>query len=71
MDALDQASLLETKQRQMAMAHHRANQKKPTKQESAYLCIECDAAIPEGRRQHIVGCQYCTQCQSDLETMKR
>ncbi|MCP4823174.1 MAG: TraR/DksA family transcriptional regulator, partial [Shimia sp.] len=39
--------------------------------ESAQECGECGDPIPEARRQHIVGCEYCTHCQSDLEKMKR
>ncbi len=30
-------------------------------------CEECDAAIPEKRRQAIPGVRYCVNCQSDME----
>ncbi len=30
-------------------------------------CEECDAAIPEARRQAIPGVRFCVQCQSELE----
>jgi phage/conjugal plasmid C-4 type zinc finger TraR family protein len=35
--------------------------------ESARLCEECDAAIPEKRREAIPGVQFCVACQSSLE----
>lgn len=70
MDALDQASSLETKQRQMAIAHHSANQKKQVEQTSAQICIECDTPIPEGRHEAIKGCQYCAHCQHLIEQGK-
>lgn len=30
-------------------------------------CEECDAAIPEARRQAIAGVRLCVNCQSDLD----
>jgi phage/conjugal plasmid C-4 type zinc finger TraR family protein len=35
--------------------------------ESAQFCEECDAAIPEERREAIPGVQLCVACQSSLE----
>jgi phage/conjugal plasmid C-4 type zinc finger TraR family protein len=35
--------------------------------ESASFCEECDAAIPEERREAIPGVQLCVACQSSLE----
>lgn len=70
MDALDQASSLETKQRQMAIAQHSARQKKQSTQMSASNCIECGALIPKGRRKAITGCQYCAHCQHLIEQGK-
>ncbi|HHF0505292.1 TPA: TraR/DksA C4-type zinc finger protein [Vibrio antiquarius] len=44
-----------------------AQKTKAVDQESAKECIECDAAIPEGRRQAIKGCQLCVNCQAKKE----
>ena len=38
---------------------------------SATECVECDAPIPEGRRQAIPGVQLCIQCQAIAETQVR
>jgi phage/conjugal plasmid C-4 type zinc finger TraR family protein len=35
--------------------------------ESVKFCEECDAAIPEERREAIPGVQLCVACQSSLE----
>ena len=35
--------------------------------ESSLFCEECDAAIPEQRREAIPGVQLCVACQSSLE----
>lgn len=35
--------------------------------ESLAFCDECDAAIPEARRQAIPGVRYCVACQQALE----
>nr|WP_298249762.1 DksA/TraR family C4-type zinc finger protein [uncultured Halomonas sp.] len=35
--------------------------------DSAEFCVECDAAIPEGRRTALPGVQLCVACQSRLE----
>lgn len=35
--------------------------------ESETHCEECDAEIPEGRRQAIPGVKLCIQCQSSLD----
>ncbi|MFB1085130.1 TraR/DksA C4-type zinc finger protein [Vibrio diabolicus] len=67
MDVFDRASALEAKQTQMALANHMAQKTKGVDQESAKECIECDAAIPEGRRQAIKGCQLCVNCQAKKE----
>ncbi len=37
------------------------------KGESLFQCEECDADIPELRRQAILGVRLCVQCQSELE----
>lgn len=43
----------------------------PSNEESAVWCEECDAEIPEKRRELIRGCRYCVQCQSLIEQLKR
>lgn len=35
--------------------------------ESQLNCEECDAPIPEARRNAIKGVRFCIQCQSELE----
>ena len=35
--------------------------------ESLTECEECDAPIPEGRRQAVPGVRLCVKCQSELE----
>ncbi|GGW73079.1 DksA/TraR family C4-type zinc finger protein [Alteromonas halophila] len=35
--------------------------------DSAEFCEECDAAIPEARRQAIPGVQLCINCQAEIE----
>ncbi|MEZ9424743.1 TraR/DksA C4-type zinc finger protein [Vibrio lentus] len=70
-DVIDQASGYESQFTEVALANQLARAKQVNPRESAQKCGECGDPIPEARRQHIVGCQYCTQCQSDLETMKR
>ena len=35
--------------------------------ESLSHCEECDAAIPEARRQAVTGVRLCVNCQSDLD----
>ena len=35
--------------------------------ESAVTCVECEAAIPEKRRQALPGVQLCIRCQQELD----
>ena len=35
--------------------------------ESLTRCQECEAPIPEARRQAVPGVRYCVNCQSELE----
>ena len=44
----------------------RARRSLPSGQ-SAYHCEECDAAIPEARRQAVPGVRLCVSCQSELD----
>ncbi|MDH5939639.1 TraR/DksA C4-type zinc finger protein [Vibrio splendidus] len=70
-DVIDQASGFETQFTEVALTNQLARAKHVNQRESAQECGECGDPIPESRRQHISGCQYCTQCQSELERMKR
>ncbi|MEZ8781862.1 TraR/DksA C4-type zinc finger protein [Vibrio splendidus] len=70
-DVIDQASGFETQFTEVALINQLARAKKVNQRESAQECGECGDPIPEARRQHISGCQYCTQCQSELERIKR
>ncbi len=38
--------------------------------DSAEFCEECDAPIPQARREAIPGVQLCIQCQSKLEAQQ-
>lgn len=38
--------------------------------ESLSRCAECDAAIPEARRQAIPGVRLCVSCQSELDAQQ-
>lgn len=42
-----------------------------SKEESAIWCEECDAQIPEKRRELVTGCRYCVHCQSINEQRKK
>ncbi|MEZ8761407.1 TraR/DksA C4-type zinc finger protein [Vibrio splendidus] len=70
-DVIDQASGFESQFTEVALTNQLARAKHVNQRESAQECGECGDPIPEARRQHISGCQYCTQCQSELERMKR
>lgn len=74
MDIFDNASALEEKQTEMALAAHFKKQKQQQKlslvKSSASDCIECGEAIAIARQQAIQGCQYCTSCQGLIEQGK-
>ncbi len=70
-DVIDHASGLETQFTEVALTNQLARAKQNEQRESAQECGECGEPIPEERREKVSGCQYCTQCQSDLERMKR
>ncbi|WP_406849495.1 TraR/DksA C4-type zinc finger protein [Vibrio vulnificus] len=55
----------------MAIANQLAGAKRIEQRDSAHECGECGEQIPEERRKTVQGCKYCTQCQSELERMKR
>jgi len=70
-DSFDHASGIETQFKEMALASQLARANKTKQRQSAHECGECGEPIPEERRQKVPGCLYCTQCQSDLERMKK
>ncbi|WP_417585360.1 TraR/DksA C4-type zinc finger protein [Nitrincola sp.] len=49
------------------MANHLAGAKPSANTESQTHCLECGEEIPQGRRDVIEGCQYCTACQAERE----
>ncbi|EOW6612692.1 TraR/DksA C4-type zinc finger protein [Vibrio fluvialis] len=51
----------------MALANHLAGAKPATNTESETHCLECDEEIPQGRRDAIKGCKWCTTCQAKRE----
>lgn len=61
----DQATELEELHRQAALMNQTNRAKMP--KESAYECQECGEPIPEARRQAIIGCCCCIDCQQELE----
>ncbi|HAS6408271.1 TPA: TraR/DksA C4-type zinc finger protein [Vibrio vulnificus] len=70
-DVIDRASGTETQFTEMAIANQLAGTKRIEQRDSAHECGECGDQIPEERRKTVQGCKYCTQCQSELERMKR
>lgn len=70
MDLLDSACALEAKQTEMALAMHFKMRTKAPLVNSASECLECGNAIPAARQQSVVGCQYCTSCQTLIEQGK-
>lgn len=70
-DVIDHASGLETQFTEVALANQLARAKRIEQRESAQECGECGDPIPKERRQKVPGCQYCTQCQSNIERFKR
>ncbi|ELU8401749.1 TraR/DksA C4-type zinc finger protein [Vibrio fluvialis] len=67
MDFCDDAAETEAKFQQMALANHLAGAKRAANTESETHCLECDEEIPQGRRDAIKGCKWCTACQSKRE----
>ncbi|MCL1618350.1 TraR/DksA C4-type zinc finger protein [Ralstonia pseudosolanacearum] len=64
-DIFDRASELEERQREEAIARVRAvcHSGKPSRK----ACLDCDAPIPEARRQAVPGCTLCIDCASQRE----
>jgi len=67
MDILDRAQILETRERDAAVAMAQAAI--PTGP-GAEICYHCEEPIPEGRREAMPGCTLCRECQEELETMR-
>ncbi|EKO3413247.1 TraR/DksA C4-type zinc finger protein [Vibrio fluvialis] len=67
MDFCDDAAETEAKFQQMALANHLAGAKPDANTESETHCLECDEEIPQGRRDAIKGCKWCTACQAKRE----
>ena len=51
-------------------AVEQARSKMP-KGESLEFCDECEAPIPEERRIAVPGVQFCSQCQSEIESKQK
>lgn len=66
-DVFDQASTIEAKFTEVALANQLARARRSEQRESAYECGECGDPIPEQRRQKVPGCKYCTPCQAERE----
>nr|DAI54635.1 MAG TPA: DksA-like zinc finger domain containing protein [Caudoviricetes sp.] len=65
-DQFDRAQQLEEMQREIALKKHRT-----FKAVSRLYCEDCDAPIPEKRRQMILGVTRCVTCQELEEKRQR
>ena len=65
-DQFDRAQQLEEMAREIAIKKHR-----PFKAISRVYCEDCDAPIPEKRRQLIPGVSRCVDCQQKYEMQQR
>ena len=68
-DAIDRACDLEQMQRDHALAKQLG--KSNAQAASAFECESCGEDIPEARRQAIIGCQYCVECQQEFERYEK
>lgn len=69
---IDQASDLETRQREQAIARHQANiatqrERNYQSQQSKAICVDCGGEIPQARREAVPGCETCIFCQQYRE----
>ncbi|MFS3105882.1 TraR/DksA family transcriptional regulator [Klebsiella pneumoniae] len=62
-EIIDQANELEELQREAAIAKYRIDHNAV----SATHCADCGEGIPERRREAVVGCQRCADCQEEEE----
>lgn len=69
-DVFDRAQERELEMRQDALAEQ-ARKAQPAAGDSALVCAECGAEIPEGRRKAVPGTQFCIDCQTDIERAGR
>lgn len=67
MDILDRAQIIETQERNAAVASAKAAL--PTGP-GTEICEHCEEPIPEGRREAMPGCTLCRECQEELEAMR-
>lgn len=68
MDDIDRAQKLETRQRRAALARlGRAARSALSAGPSRTHCLRCGEPIPKARRKAVPGCQYCIDCQADME----
>ena len=65
-DQFDRAQQLEEMQREIALKKHRTFQAV-----SCLYCEDCDAPIPEKRRQMLQGVTRCVTCQELKEKLQR
>lgn len=63
---IDQAADIEALHREAALSRQ-AEAARPQADVSAYECEECGEPIPEARRQAILGCRCCIDCQTEIE----
>lgn len=64
-DTIDRACELEQLQRAFYLA--RQQEKSNLAPVSAFECEECGEAIPEARRQALIGVRCCIECQEEIE----
>lgn len=68
-DIIDRAAELEEIHRTAALQHWAKQQNQAPV--SACHCEECGEPIPEARRQTVIGCRCCTDCQTRLEQQQK
>lgn len=67
MDIFDQAQEADANYRNQALSALRNKIEKSRLAESRNNCLECGEPIPNARRQAILGCTLCIDCQQALE----
>ena len=72
-DFFDRAQARELQLREDALRDQvrRAGLVGKTMADSATECIDCDAQIPEARREAQPGCQFCVACQARIEKAQK
>ncbi|WP_439327898.1 TraR/DksA family transcriptional regulator [Lonepinella sp. BR2357] len=66
-DAIDNAQQAEQLQRDIALR----NQLSVQRNISLTHCIDCADPIPEKRRQMVIGCKRCIDCQQEFELRQK